>query len=102
VLAVSLAVTARLGPAVFGGSDQPDPKENRTMNNENQDVYTRITTKIVADLEQGVRTWIKPWNAGNRAGRIMRPLRFNGLPYSGINILMLWAEAVANGFSSPT
>jgi antirestriction protein ArdC len=72
------------------------------MQNERQDVYTRITDKIVADLEQGVRTWMKPWNAGNTAGRIMRPLRHNGLPYSGINILMLWAEAVAKGFGSPT
>jgi antirestriction protein ArdC len=72
------------------------------MQNERQDVYTRITGKIVADLEQGVRTWMKPWNAGNTAGRIMRPLRSNGVPYSGINILMLWAESVAQGFSSPT
>jgi antirestriction protein ArdC len=72
------------------------------MNNEKQDVYTRITNKIIADLEQGVRTWMKPWNAGNTAGRIVRPLRFNGVPYSGINILMLWAESVAQGFGSPT
>ena len=72
------------------------------MNDERKDVYTRVTDKIVADLEQGVRTWMKPWNAGNTAGRIMRPLRFNGIPYSGINILMLWAESVAKGFASPT
>jgi antirestriction protein ArdC len=71
------------------------------MNNERQDVYTRITGKIVADLEQGVRTWMKPWNAGNTGGRIMRPLRFNGIPYTGINILMLWAESVTKGFASP-
>jgi antirestriction protein ArdC len=72
------------------------------MNNERQDVYTRITDKIIADLEQGVRTWMKPWNAGNTAGRIMRPLRHNGVPYSGINILMLWAQAMEQGFTSPT
>ena len=72
------------------------------MNNEKQDVYTRITNKIIADLEQGVRTWMKPWNAGNTGGRIVRPLRFNGVPYSGINILMLWAESVTQGFASPT
>ncbi len=72
------------------------------MQNERQDVYTRITDKIIADLEQGVRTWMKPWNAGNTAGRIVRPLRFNGVPYSGINILMLWAESTVQGFSSPT
>jgi antirestriction protein ArdC len=72
------------------------------MNTERQDVYTRITNKIVADLEQGVRTWMKPWNAGNTAGRITRPLRHNRQAYSGINVLMLWASAVEQGFSAPT
>ena len=38
------------------------------MSNERQDVYTRVTSKIIADLEQGVRTWMKPWNAGNTGG----------------------------------
>jgi antirestriction protein ArdC len=71
------------------------------MSNEKQDVYSRITDKIVADLEKGVRTWMKPWNAGNTAGRIMRPLRHNGMPYSGINVLMLWAESLDKGFITP-
>jgi len=71
------------------------------MTNERQDVYSRVTNKIIADLEQGVRTWMKPWNAENTAGRISRPLRHNGMPYSGINILVLWAEAVSAGFSAP-
>ena len=71
------------------------------MSNERQDVYTRVTDKIIADLEQGIRTWIKPWNAGNTAGRITRPLRHNGVPYCGINILMLWAEAMDKGFAAP-
>lgn len=71
------------------------------MSSERQDVYTRVTNKIVADLEQGVRTWIKPWSAGTTAGRIVRPLRHNGVPYSGINVLMLWAEACDKGFASP-
>jgi antirestriction protein ArdC len=44
---------------------------------------------------------MKPWNAGNTAGRITRPLRHNGVPYSGINILMLWAEAMDKGFAAP-
>jgi antirestriction protein ArdC len=72
------------------------------QNTERQDIYTRITGKIVASLEQGVRPWIRPWNADNAAGRITRPLRHNGVPYSGINILMLWASAVEQGFGSPS
>jgi antirestriction protein ArdC len=71
------------------------------ISNEKQDVYTRITNKIIADLEQGVRTWMKSWNAVNTGGRIMRPMRHNGVPYSGINKLMLWAEATAQGFGAP-
>jgi len=66
-----------------------------------QDVYERITNRIVAELEQGVRPWFKPWNAEHAAGRITRPLRFNGVPYQGINVLMLWGEAVAKGYAAP-
>jgi antirestriction protein ArdC len=77
-------------------------KGEQTMSIEKQDVYSRITDKIIADLEQGVRPWMKPWNAGNTAGRITRPLRHNGAAYSGINILMLGAEAMDKGFTSPT
>jgi antirestriction protein ArdC len=65
------------------------------------DIYTRVTDKIAADLEQGVRPWHKPWNAEHAAGKITRPLRFNGQPYNGINILMLWSEAMTAGYTAP-
>ena len=48
-------------------------------------------------LEQGVRPWVKPWNAEHAAGRITRPLRYNGQPYSGINILSLWCVGDEQG-----
>lgn len=65
------------------------------------DVYSRVTNRIVEELEQGVRPWMKPWNAEHAAGRITRPLRHNGEAYRGINILMLWASAESQGFSCP-
>src|SRR5260370_9993171 len=68
---------------------------------EKQDVYTRITNQIVSHLEKGVRRWVRPWNAENAAGRITRPLRHNGKPYSGINVLSLWASAMAQNFPAP-
>ena len=71
------------------------------MNTERKDVYSRITSSIVASLEQGVRPWIKPWNAEHAAGRITRPLRHNGQPYSGINVLALWASAMVQNFAAP-
>ncbi len=65
------------------------------------DLYTRVTERVIADLEHGVRPWLKPWNAGHAAGRITLPLRHNGTPYRGINILLLWGEAMTNGYASP-
>ena len=66
-----------------------------------KDVYNRVTDRIIADLEKGVRTWLKPWNAGHTAGKITRPLRHNGIPYQGMNILLLWGESLDKGYSAP-
>jgi antirestriction protein ArdC len=68
---------------------------------EKQDIYTRITNQIVSRLEKGVRPWVRPWNAEHAARRISRPLRHNGKPYSGINVLSLWASAMAQNFAAP-
>jgi antirestriction protein ArdC len=65
------------------------------------DVYQRITDQIVRELEKGVRPWMKPWNAEHAAGRITRPLRGNGVPYQGINVLMLWSAAMEKGYAAP-
>jgi antirestriction protein ArdC len=65
------------------------------------DLYTRVTNFILADLERGVRPWLKPWNAEHAAGNITRPLRASGLPYKGINVLMLWEAAMTQSFAAP-
>ena len=66
------------------------------------DPYQRITSRILADLEQGVRPWVKPWTTGAAGQRVTRPLRVTGEPYTGINVLLLWLEAVTAGHQSPT
>lgn len=71
------------------------------MTNTKADIYSRITSKIVAALEQGVRPWTQPWNAELVTGRITRPLRASGEPYQGINVLTLWCDAAEKGFASP-
>ncbi len=68
---------------------------------EGQDVYTRVTNKIVADLERGVAPWTQPWTASPDGARLARPLRHNGIPYNGVNILLLWASALEKGYTSP-
>jgi antirestriction protein ArdC len=65
------------------------------------DIYQRITDRIIRELEKGVRPWMKPWHAEHVAGRITRPLRGNGIPYRGINVLVLWSEAVEKGYAAP-
>jgi len=65
------------------------------------DVYQRVTDTIIADLEQGIRPWTKPWNGEHAAGRITRPLRHSGVPYRGINILLLWGAAIERGYAAP-
>ncbi|MBK7853707.1 MAG: DUF1738 domain-containing protein [Bacteroidetes bacterium] len=65
------------------------------------DVYSRITDKIIADLEQGKLTWRKPWNSEHLKSHVMRPLRWNDQPYTGINTLVLWAIAADKGYQSP-
>lgn len=66
-----------------------------------RDVYSKVTSRIIADLEQGVRPWMRPWSAEHAAGRITRPLRHNGIPYKGINVVMLWSASVTKGYACP-
>ena len=73
----------------------------REGNQSRSDIYERITGTIIADLDRGVRPWTKPWSGGNAGGRITRPLRHTGEPYTGINVLLLWSESLARGFEAP-
>jgi antirestriction protein ArdC len=65
-----------------------------------KDVYSEVTSKIVALLEKGCRPWHQPWSSDG-AGNISRPLRANGVPYRGINVLMLWMASIERGYDSP-
>ncbi len=65
-------------------------------------VFDRVTQKIIADLENGVLPWQKPWNGGDGFDHITRPLRHTGDPYNGVNILLLWDAAATKGFCNPT
>lgn len=62
------------------------------------DVHQHVTDKIIAALEAGTKPWEQPWRS---QGGNLRPLRFNGEPYRGVNVLMLWVSAQERGFVSP-
>ena len=65
------------------------------------DVYTRVTDKIIADLENGVRTWMKPWSVTHTAGKITRPLRHSGDPVSGRQRSIALVGSRSNGYAAP-
>lgn len=64
---------------------------------EKQDIYSKVTNKIITDLEKGDLTWMKPWETSPTG----RPLRSNGMPYHGVNVLILWMEAAEKGYTTP-
>lgn len=61
-----------------------------------QELYASVTAKIMADLEQGVAPWTKPWK-GSRGG-IMPHNAVTGRSYSGINIPILWYAQAERGY----
>ncbi len=65
------------------------------------DLYSHVTNEIVAQLEAGARPWIQPWQAAHTAGEVSRPLRFNAVPYRGINVVLLWLAAMRQRFTCP-
>jgi antirestriction protein ArdC len=77
---------------------QPCSSNNNT---EKQDVYTRVTNKIIADLEKGNLTWTKPWKSKDFGGSASLPMRCDGQPYQGINVLTLWGTAADKGYTRP-
>lgn len=70
--------------------------------NPRADIYQRVTDTIIRDLEQGARSWTKPWTTMSKDSDSIRPLRHDGTPYRGINVLILWSEAVERGYISST
>lgn len=64
------------------------------------DVYARVTDRIVQALEAGVRPWCRPWTDTDHKPQLV-PLRHNGTPYRGINVVLLWAQAMECGYSMP-
>lgn len=62
-----------------------------------RDVAQEITNLIISRIEQGVMPWRRPWIKLGGGGA---PLRANGVRYTGINALYLWAVADTFGYRS--
>jgi antirestriction protein ArdC len=76
------------------------PDTNHQTSGESRvSLYDEVTARVVAEMEQGVVPWVRPWS------RSAAPL---GMPrsaasrkfYSGINILILWDAVIRRGFAN--
>lgn len=66
--------------------------KNMARNSQKRDIRAEITESIVESLKKGV----KPWSASFSGQG--RPLRSNGVPYRGINVMILWGKSLALGY----
>ena len=64
------------------------------------ELYEKIANQIVAQMNDGVLPWHRPWAVSPNA-RVSKPLRQNAVPYQGINVLILWGAAIDAGYASP-
>jgi antirestriction protein ArdC len=62
-------------------------------------VYDAVTQKIVAAIEEGAGTYKTPWHSTGTAITLPTNAATHA-EYRGVNIIALWAEAVARGYST--
>jgi antirestriction protein ArdC len=63
-----------------------------------RDLYSEVSSRIIAELEAGAAPWIKPWSA--TAGQNVPQNAVTNRPYSGCNVVLLWM-AQAAGYRTP-
>jgi antirestriction protein ArdC len=63
-----------------------------------RDLYSEVSSRIIAELEAGAAPWIKPWSA--TPGQNVPQNAVTNRPYSGCNVILLWL-ARDRGWSTP-
>lgn len=71
----------------------------RKERSERASLYSQVTSRIIAELEEGRLPWVQPWDSA-ACGCTMPQNAGTERSYSGINVLILWAEVVAKGYAS--
>ena len=69
----------------------------RSAKTDRIDIYEEVTASIITLLDAGTRPWSPSWASGAAS----LPMRHEGTPYRGINILLLWVAAMAGGYANP-
>jgi antirestriction protein ArdC len=53
-----------------------------------RDLYSEVTSRILAEVAQGAAPWVKPWSA--TPGQNVPQNAVSNRPYSGCNVILLW------------
>jgi antirestriction protein ArdC len=63
-----------------------------------RDLYSEVTSRILAELERGAAPWVKPWSV--TPGLNVPQNAVSNRPYSGCNVVLLWLTR-GNGWPTP-
>ena len=66
--------------------------EARPSIHQKRDLYSEVTARILAELEQGAAPWVKPWSATPAQNVPCNAV--TNRPYSGCNVILLWLTRV--------
>ena len=64
-------------------------------------LYETITNDIIAELEQGVAPWVKPWTAEGGGVPLLPYNAMTHKRYRGVNVLILWHASMLKGYRNP-
>jgi antirestriction protein ArdC len=78
---------------MFFFNHRKEPSMNATVK---KDLYAQVTDSIVAMMEEGMTRHIQ-WV---RTGHGLPCNHQTGIPYQGVNVLLLWSEAMRQGYST--
>lgn len=62
-------------------------------------IYESVTAQIIAAIEAGTETCVMPWHSGI-VPMTMPKNAATEMPYRGVNVVALWAQAANRGFMS--
>ncbi len=63
-------------------------------------LYDEVTTRIIAELEEGHIPWVQPWGKVGAASPALPRNAVTGRRYSGVNILILWGALFEHAYPS--
>lgn len=71
---------------------------SKTAKKTSADIYADVTARIIEAIEQGAAPWSRPWETH---GPSAMPRNAHGRLYSGVNVVLLWAQAQRMGYCDP-